>query len=109
VDKVDTNIVKDWAWAEGRLQQTRYKNSPSRKSELLDMFSRLRELRDQGLCELGVTSQLYTDYDDTNGRLPQEIEEMIGKYFDAMSPGIFGTTLTTFPTVFAEPNKKLFL
>jgi hypothetical protein len=92
---LDTNVIRDWAWCDGRSKETRYKNDAARLRELKRQFDALKSLRDQGKCELGVTNQLLTDFESESGELPKHIEEMIGPYISIASPRI-----STFPLMF---------
>lgn len=101
---LDTNVLRDWLWCEGKRQEKRHSNDLSRKEEFKCLFGRLRALRDSGTCEIGVTSQLYTDHHRTSSRLPKHIEEMIGTYVILCTPSV-STFPLVFPAVFVEPDK----
>ena len=92
---LDTNVIKDWAWCDGMSKEIRYGNDPTVLCELRNQFETLKSLRDQGECELGITNQLFTDYESDSGELPKHIEEMIGSYVSIASPRI-----STFPLMF---------
>ncbi len=100
---LDTNVLNDWAWAEGRSSDKRYSNDPAKRDALANMFSRLKHLRDKGNCELGLTNQIFTDYEKDAGELPSFIEEMIGPYVSYALPSI-STFPMIFPFVFAKEN-----
>lgn len=89
---LDTNVMRDWAWCKGYGTEVRYQNNPEMRTRLAGLFGRLEELRDAGECEVGITTQLHTDYD---GTLSPHIEQMIGPYVVIATPALF-----TFPLVF---------
>ncbi len=101
---LDTNILRDWSWCEGISSDKRYNDDENKRKELNRLFSKLKTLRDTGKCKLGVTTQLYTDYNETRGKLPQELESMIGTYVDISIPAIT-TFPIVFPLVFAEKDE----
>ncbi len=104
---LDTNILRDWAWCEGKSTEARYGNSEAKRQELRCLFARLRALRDNMVCELGVTTQLYTDYGDhrrSDSSLPKHIQEMIGPYVSIATPAI-STFPLVFPVVFVDENE----
>lgn len=101
---LDTNILEDWAWCEGRSTSSRYSNDEAIREELKRLFRSLVALRDNGVCELGITTQIDVDYHKTQGELPQHIEEMIGPYVVIDGPYFFGGSGFAFPVVF--PNFK---
>ncbi len=83
---LDTNVLRDLAWCEGDSSQVRYGNDKARRAQLKQQFATLLALRDQGRCELGITTQVYTDYGrDT---LPPPIQALIGPYVRISTPGI---------------------
>ena len=91
---LDTNVLRDWAWHEGKSTETRYtKNAEAKRKELKLLFERLITLRDTGMCELGITTRLYTDYGKGARELPQHIKDMIGPYVSIATPCIFGLPL----------------
>jgi hypothetical protein len=89
---LDTNVLRDWAWVDGIGETKRYDDSGSKKAELKKLFCILRDQAEKGRCELGVTSQIYTDLDQG---VPDHLAEMIGKHVVIATPG-----LSTFPIVF---------
>ena len=101
---LDTMILRDWVWSEGRTTEKRYGNNDTKRVEIQQQFSEIVILRELGVCELGVTTQLYTDYGETRGKLPEEIEEMIGPYVNIVVPSTITFPLV-FPIVFPERNK----
>ena len=101
---LDTNVLNDWAWAEGRSAESRYGNDPAMRTKLIELFKQLKELRDDGVCELGITSQIFTDYEKDVGELPNFIEEMIGPYVSYALPSI-STFPMIFPFVFADEDE----
>ena len=92
---LDTNMLRDLAWSHNKSEEKRYDGDEVKRGELKELFDELRALRDKGVCELGITTQLYTDYGDIPGNLPDYINEMIGTYVNIASPNI-----TTFPVGF---------
>lgn len=101
---LDTNVINDWAWAEGRSTESRYNNDPIHRRNLIGLFGLLRKLRDDRVCELGITNQIFTDYEKDVGELPVFIEEMIGPYVSYALPSI-STFPIIFPVVFADENE----
>lgn len=101
---LDTNILRDWAWSEGRSTESRYiHNAEAKRKELEGLFKKLRALRDAGVCEIGITTRLYMDYGKGPKELPQNIADMIGSYVHVAPPDMFDFPLS-FPVVF--PNKE---
>ncbi|SRR5258708_32435462 len=98
---LDTNVLRDWAWVEGISPDKRYDNDKTKHEQLRRHFAALKALRDTGKCEFGITTQFYTDYDETKGDIPAYIQNMIGQYVDIAVPAIFGFPVV-FPMVF--PN-----
>jgi len=92
---LDTNVIRDWAWCDGRSKEMRYGNDPTMLRKIKIQFEALKSLRDQGKCELGITNQVFTDYESDSGELPKHIKEMIGPYVSIASPRI-----STFPLMF---------
>lgn len=92
---LDTNVLRDWLWCEGKLDEDRHKNDPSRRKELGRLFQVLRALCNAGMCDLGITTQTYTDQSRTPGRLPEYLEGMIGRDIKWSGPSI-----STFPIMF---------
>src|SRR5258708_17467490 len=90
---LDTSALRDWLWCEGKSPEKRYDNDATIRETIKTEFSALVEIRDNGICELAVTTQLYTDYDkdpinkDPN-RLPKGIEELIGVHVELALPSI---------------------
>lgn len=109
---LDTNVLRDWVWCLGKSSENRYEKNPDKKRrELQTLFEGLRILRDTGKCEIGITTQLYTDY---NGKslddIPQYIKDLIGPYVSVLIPvNFFGFPLQ-FPAVFHDEREfeKLF-
>lgn len=102
---LDTNVLRDWAWSEDRSSESRYDNSNAKKEEIQQLMEILKSLRDSGACELGVTTQLYMDYDHKKpDNLPDYIREMIGPYVNVAKPAIFAFPLE-FPVKFVEKEK----
>jgi len=62
---LDTNVVRDWAWCDGKSEEIRYGNDPTVLRRLKNQFETLKSLRGQGKCELGITNQLFTDYESS--------------------------------------------
>lgn len=108
MDKVtlDSMELRDWLWCEGKSTEKRYGNDPSVKKRKKRDFARLRVLRNRGLCEIGVSTQLFTDLD---GRLPAQIDQAIGPFVDIQVPAL-STFPIAFPVVFPESGdlSKLF-
>jgi hypothetical protein len=86
---LDTNTLRDWAWSEGIGNEYRYGGSEIMRAQVSRLFAQLKALRDNGMCEIGVTTQLYTDYDGTSGRLPEHIQQMLGTYVKIATPALF--------------------
>jgi hypothetical protein len=70
---LDTNILRDWAWCEGKSTEKRYGNNEPKKEEIKVRITELKKLRDDRVCELGITTQLYTDFSESRGKLPKEM------------------------------------
>jgi len=101
---LDTNILRDWAWCEDKSAESRYaQNAEVKRKELKTLFDELTALREAGVCEIGITTQLYMDYGTGSNELPQHIADMIGPYVRVAPPDMFGFPLS-FPAVF--PNKE---
>ena len=93
------------AWSEEREEEKgRYRNNKTIQRLYRCLFGILRDLRDNGVCKLGITTQLYTDQVKTPSKLPQYIEEMIGPYVDIAAPSITTFPLS-FPVVFPEEHE----
>ena len=103
---LDTNVLIDWGWCEGRLEVKRYDNDEAKREELRHLFTALKAFRDEGICEFGVTTVLYADYSETSGNVSPPIQDMIGSYVDLALPSIFGFPLV-FPTVFADEQEAV--
>jgi hypothetical protein len=101
---LDTNVLNDWAWAEGKSSERRYNNDSSKRATFATMFTKLKILRDNGKCELGITNQIYTDYEKDVGGLPAFIEDMVGPYVSYALPSI-STLPMMFPFVFADKDE----
>jgi len=103
---LDTNALRDWAWSENRTSEKRYGNNPEKKIALRETFNKLRNLKSIGKCEIGITTQIYTDYEKSVGELPDYIEEMIGSFADVSfsSPSI-STFPMTLPFVLVDKDE----
>lgn len=103
---LDTNALRDWAWSENRTSERRYGNNEDIKRSLRSTFDNLRNMSNDGRCEIGITTQIYTDYEKTVGELPDYVEDMIGPHAEVSisSPSI-STLPWTFPVVFADENE----
>lgn len=101
---LDTNVIRDWAWCDGRSKETRYGNDQTILREIKKRFEALKSLRDQGRCELGITNQVFTDYEKDSDELPKHIDEMIGPHVGFALPSI-STFPLIFPTVFVDENE----
>ncbi len=109
---LDTNVLRDWAWCLGKSPESRYSKNPDEKRrELQSLFGDLQVLRDWEICEVGITTELYTDYDgkDLND-IPQHIKDLIGPYVSVLVPINFFSFPLSFPVVFYDQNEfdKLF-
>lgn len=88
---LDTNVLMDWGWCAGLTSQPRYNNDPEKRAKCRTLFKKLEVLRDEGVAELGVTTQLYTDL---GGELPGWIKSLLVVFDIPMaSPSIFGIPL----------------
>lgn len=85
---MDTNVLRDWAWIEGKVLEKRYNNNPNKRENLKILFSKLTKLRDDGICEIGITNQIFTDFEKDLGELPEFIDEMIGSHVSYATPSI---------------------
>ena len=102
---LDSNVIRDWAWCEERSFETRYESgNQGMKDHLVSLFNLLREARDAGKVEIGITTQVYTDFEVSIGGLPVHIEEMIGPYVQLSGPSI-STFPMMFPFVFADADE----
>jgi len=101
---LDTNALRDLAWALDRSKEARYRGLPEKQGQVLQAFERILQLRDEGRCELGVTTQLYSDFAKSRANLPQDLQELIGDHVDIALPSVFGFPLA-FPTVFADKDE----
>jgi hypothetical protein len=101
---LDTNSIRDWAWCEGLSSETRYNNDPAIKATFTKTFNDLRRLRDDGICEIGVTTQIFSDNHQTRGELPVHIANMIGVYANISVPSLMSFPLV-FPIVFPDKQK----
>lgn len=86
---LDTNILRDWAWCDGKDPTIRHGNDEATRLRLARLFEDLKALRDSGECQLGITTQVFTDHPQTRGKLPQHIGEMIGPHVILAGPSIF--------------------
>jgi len=103
---LDTNALRDWAWSEDRSDENRYSGEPEKKVSLKEVFNKLRKLSKNGRCEIGVTTQIYTDYEKSVGELPDYIEDMIGPYADiSISSPSISTFPMKFPFVFIDEDE----
>lgn len=109
---LDTNVLRDWAWCLGKSPESRYGKNPDKKRrELQTLFTGLQVLRDMGICEVGITTQLYTDYDGkTLDDIPRCIKDLIGPYVSVLVPIDFFSFPLSFPVVFHDQREfdKLF-
>jgi hypothetical protein len=103
---LDTNVLNDWAWAEGISSDQRYGNNSVVRAKLNLLYRELGKMRDDNLCELGITNQIFTDYEKDAGELPEFISGMIGKYVTLTLPSI-STFPMVFPFVFADEKAIL--
>lgn len=85
---LDTNVLRDWSWVEGKVLEKRYKDDPNKKESLRTLFSKLTKLRDDKVCEIGITNQIFTDFEKDWNDLPSFINEMIGSHVSYASPSI---------------------
>lgn len=93
---LDTNLLRDWAWCEGRSNERRHGNDSAVKAQMQQHFTKLRYLGNQNQCEFGVTTQLLTDYDGKAiNQLPGYLQAMLGSYVKIATP-----SLSTFPWAF---------
>ena len=103
---LDTNALRDWAWSENRTNEKRYEDNPNKKIALRETFHKLRNLKSNGKCELGITNQIYTDYEKSVGELPDYIEEMIGSHEEvSLSSPHVSTFPMGFPFVLADEEE----
>lgn len=100
---LDTNILKDWLWCKGLYPGNRYSGQPEKKEILKPLFLKLKELSDNQVCELGITTQVYTDCGDSAEITKELLESIIGKHIECGSPDILNFPLV-FPVIF--PDKK---
>ncbi len=98
---LDTNVLRDWAWAERRSHEVRHGGDESKRNQLLKIFTALREWRDMGRCDFAVTTQLYTDYGGSADQVPSFIRDMIGDFLELAVPSLFMFPLV-FPAAFAD-------
>jgi hypothetical protein len=98
---LDTNVLNDWAWSEERSSDYRYSNDSDFRTKTNILFRKLRKLSEEKICELGITNQIYTDYEKDANELPQFIGDMIGSYVTYALPSI-STFPMLFPFVFAD-------
>lgn len=106
---LDTNILNDWLWAESKTPFKRYNDDPMKRSQFLLMFNELKKLRDAGMCELGVTTQLYTDHSETGSKLPEHIESIIGSYVALAGPSLMILPFTLPQFLLTRRNWKSYL
>jgi len=98
---LDTNVLRDWAWAEHRSLEVRHGANESKRTQLLHIFTLLREWRDMGRCEFAVTTQLFTDYGGSVESVPSFIRGMIGNFLELGVPSVFTFPLA-FPAAFPD-------
>lgn len=98
---LDTNVLRDWLWAERKSTEKRYDDDPVKRAKLQQLFMQLKGLRDRGICELGITNRIYSDYHKTPSELPQHIKDMIGPYVSMTAPG-FGIPMVI-PFAIVDP------
>ncbi len=98
---LDTNILRDWIWCGGLSDENRYPNQPRMKEYLLPLFLELKRLTKIQRCEIGITTQIYTDCGDTAEITKQKIEELIGVHIEYGTPSI-STFPMKFPFIFAD-------
>lgn len=102
---LDTNILRDWAWCEGRSTESRYtQDAEAKRRELRALFEKLTTLRDTGVCEIGITTRLYMDYGKGSRELPQYMSDMIGPYVRVAPPDMSDFPLS-FPVVFPRTEQ----
>ncbi|MEN6394526.1 MAG: hypothetical protein ABFD53_12025 [Anaerolineaceae bacterium] len=101
---LDTNVLIDWCWVEGRVLEKRYNNDPNKREILKILFSKLTKLRDDGNCEIGITNQIFTDFEKDWNELPTFINEMIGSHISYALPSI-STFPMKFPFVFLDEDE----
>ena len=101
---LDTNIIRDWVWATGKSAERRYGGSAQARSRVLDLMNAMFQARDAGLCDFGVTTQVYTDYEKDVGELPAHVQDLIGSYVPLASPSISVFPMT-FPFVLADVDE----
>ena len=87
---LDTNALRDWAWAEGRTAEQRHQGA--QRDELRAAYAQLTKLRDAGRCELAVPPQISSDFAQSNGNPPAQLAALIGTVVELMTP-----SLTTYP------------
>ena len=100
---MDTNVIRDWAWCKKWSNEERYQNDEVIRNYLKVLFNKLLAFRESGICELGITNQIYTDYEKDTGQLPNFIEKIIIKFTPISIPTI-STLPMILPTVLADSN-----
>ena len=106
---LDTNVINDWAWCEGKIDlQKRHGGDQKRKLELAEFFQKLKLFRDNGVCELAITSQIFADHHQTPERLPAYIHEMVGPYVSIAAPGFGVPTVVPFAVIDPGELDRLF-
>ena len=100
---LDTNIIRDWIWCNDLSNESRYQDQPNKKEELLALFRNLKKLSEQQKCDLGVSTQIFTDAGDTAQKLLEKMESELETKIELESPSI-----TTFPIKYpiVMPNKS---
>jgi hypothetical protein len=92
---LDTNALRDWAWANGLTAEKRHQRSADRDFYLC-AYSDLTRLRDAGICELAVPPQFSADFWRTDGVPPEDLARLIGPTIALVTPG-----LSTYPIHYA--------
>jgi len=98
---LDTNVLRDWAWVSRLTDEIRYGGRSDKREEIVSIMSRLINARDSNLCEFGVTTQIYTDYESDVGELPDYVETLLGSFVPLATPSISVFPMTL-PFVFAD-------
>jgi hypothetical protein len=101
---LDTNALRDLAWALGRTPERRYEGDPAKQVQVRRAFGAILAKRDLGELELGVTTRLYADFWESRGELPPELIGLIGVYVRIGVPTVFGFPLA-FPTSFPDMKR----
>ena len=91
---LDSNALRDWAWAEDLTGEDRHRGS-SEREPIRNAYRSLTGLRDAGVCELAVPPQIYSDFWQSNGAAPAGLAALIGSVVELTTP-----SLTTYPIHF---------